>query len=229
MRWRPQGGKVQKYKKIRTIGRELNDQMFEIIPKHVLMRTAKDMNILHKGIFVLDSEEETSFIQDRMTYDVPWDGKNAVEHFEIEKGSELSAMEKTVLEGMKKAYLSLFEVLGNASRSSLLLSDLLSDSQIELTDISMSSTAQVGSLLAIRIIEVEDICMTSGALYPFRSEQKDILISGLKARQTARKGKKKRAVRHIDFNAPRNYSLYFFKQYKRISSVEVRMSEELFE
>lgn len=229
MFWRPQGNKVREYKRIRLIGRELASQMLNVIPKEVATRAAKDMNILHKGTFVFDSEEEMSFLQDRMIYDLLWDGKNAIEHFEEKRGSELSEAEREILEAKKAAYFSLFEVIGNASRESLQLSDLLSDNRIELMDISLSSTASKGALLATRVIKVQDICMTSGIAYPFLPEQKDTLISGLKKRQTVQRGRKRRSVQRMNFSEPKNYSLYFFRQYKRLSQVGIRMSDELFE
>lgn len=229
MLWRPRGNRVREYKRIRGIGRELASQMLDVIPKEVLTRAARDMNIIHKGTFVFDSEEEMGSLQDRMIYDILWDGKNAIEHFEEKRGSDLSEAEKEVLEAKKAAYFSLFEIMGNVSRQSLQLSDLLSDNQIELMDISLSSTAPKGALLATRIIKVQDICMTSGVAYPFLPEHKDILISGLKKRRTVQRGRKKRTVRRIDFSNPRNYSLYFFRQYKRLSPIEVRTSEEIFE
>jgi hypothetical protein len=234
MLWFPQGNKVRKYKRIREIGRSLTSEMLEVIPKQVLTRAAKDMNILHKGIFVFDSEEEQAFLFDRIIFDVTWNGKTAVEHFEAERGSELSAEKREHLEAMKEAYFSLFEVIGKAASDSLRLSDLLSDNQIELMDINLSSTVPKGAVLAIRVIKIEGICMTSGVAYPFLSEQKDTLISGLKTRQTDRRSQKRRsgkrrAVQRIDFSDPGNYGLYFFRQYKRFSPVEVRMSEEMFE
>jgi hypothetical protein len=229
MLWRLRGNRVREYKRIREIGRELASQMLDVIPKEAAARAARDMNILHKGTFVFDSEEEMGFLQDRMIYDTLWDGKNAIEHFEERRGSDLSEAEKEVLEAKKAAYFSLFEIIGNASRESLQLSDLLSDNQVELMDISLSSTAPEGALLATRIIKVQDICMTSGMAYPFLPQQKDVLISGLKKRQTVQRGRKRRSARRIDFSDPRNYSLYFFRQYKTLSPVEIRTSEEIFE
>jgi len=231
MLWRPESDKVRRYKRIRQIGRELSGRMFEVIPEGSLNRVARDMNIIVKGVFVFDSEEEMAFLQDRLIYDILWDGKNAVEHFEIEKGSDLSEMERKILEGMKGAYFSLFELVGTVSGETVQLSDLLSGNQVELMDISLSSTAPEGALFATRIFKIEDICMASGAAYPFLPEQKEVLISGLKARQKTvqRRRRKKPVARRIDFSDPRNYSLYFFRQYKKISPVEIRMSDEIFE
>ena len=223
---RLKSSKIQRYKKIRETGRELAGKMLSVIPPEILKRTAKDMNILHKGTFVFDSEEEMSFLQDRTMYDVPWDGKNAVEHFEARKGSDLSVEEKKVLEGMKGAYFSLFEIVGRTRGMSVQLFDLLSNEHIELTDVSMSRSARKGTILAARVLKVENMYMTSGSIYPFGPEQKDILISGLKTQQIVRRGRKKQSARRVDVRDPKNYSLYFFKQYRKLSPMEVRMSEE---
>ncbi|MFC1715103.1 hypothetical protein ACFL6S_15660 [Candidatus Poribacteria bacterium] len=227
MLWLSGNNRVQKYKKIRKLGRSLNSKIVKVIPRKVIDRTSTDMRIRSKNTLLLDSEADLDFLFDRIIYDVPWDGKGAIEHFEAGSGLGLSAMEEKLLDAMKEAYFSLFAVVGGVSGEFLQLSDLLSDGQIELTDISLSSAASKRFLLATRIIKFEDIFMTSGAGYPFLSEQKDTLISGLKAGQTARIGRKKRATRRIDFSKPSNYSLYFFRQYKKYGTVEMRTSAEL--
>ena len=224
MLWLSKSSRVRKYKRVRKIGRSLNSKILKTIPKEVIERTARDMGLLSKGILVLDSEDEADFLFDRAIYDVPWGGKSAVEHLETESGIKLSEMEQKILEAMKQAYFSLFEVIGVVRGESIQLSDLLSDNQIELMDISLSSTTSTGVLLAARIFRIEDIYMTTGVVYPFQSEQKDALMSVLKTRQTVRRGQRKRAVRRMDFSNPRNYSSYFFRQYKKLGALEIRMS-----
>ena len=226
MLWLPEGDRIQKYKRIREIGKSLNGKITEIIPKEVIDRTSREMNFMFRGVLVFDSQGELDFLFDRIIYDVPWDGKTTIEHFEAEKGSELSAAEKELLGAMKEAYFSLFEVVGGIVGESLQLSDLLSDNEFELMDLSLSTTASVGLLLATRLVRIKDTCITTGIAYPFLSEHRDALISGLKAQQqTVRRGKRKRSVRRkVDYRNPENYSLYFFRQYKRFNELEISMS-----
>jgi len=227
MLWHPKSNRIKRYKKIRETGRALNSRIIEVIPREVINRTAKDMNMMSRNTLVLDSEDETDFLFDRMVFDVPWNGKTAIEHFETESGSSLPVEEQEFLEGMKEAYFSIFEVIGGVAGEFLRLSDLLSDNQIDLVDISLSTTTLKRFLLATRVIKVQDIHMTAGIGYPFLIEQRDTIMSGLKKRQTVRRSKKRGTVRRIDFSDPRNYSLYFYRQYKRIGKVEMRLSEEL--
>lgn len=225
MLWFPEGDRIEKYKRIREIGKSLNGKITNVIPKEVIDRTAREMNIMVRGVLVFDSQSELDFLFDRIIYDVPWDGKTTIEHFEAEQDSELPEAEKEILGAMKEAYFSLFEVVGGIVGESLQLSDLLSDNEIELMDLSLSTTASVGLLLATRLVRIRDICITTGIAYPFLSEHKDTLISGLKAQQTVRRGKRKRSVRRkVDFSDPKNYSLYFFRQYRRFDELEISMS-----
>lgn len=223
---RPRSNGIKEYKKLRETARSLNSKIIKVVPKEVINQTAKDMNMLSGRTLVLDSEDELSFLFDRIIYDVPCDGKSTLEHFEIESSSQLSEMEKEIIQAMKNAYFSLFEVVGSVPGEYVQLADLLSDNQIELTDLSMSTSARKGLLLATRILEIQDMIMSTGAGYPFQADQKDALISGVKPRQAARRSQRRRSIRSKDFSDPKNYSLYFFRQYKRYSTVEMRTSEE---
>ncbi len=226
MLWRPRSNRIEKYKNIRETSRALNNEIIKVIPKAVIDRTAKDMRLLFKGVLVLDSEDEIGFLFDRIIYDVPWDGRSALEHFETESDYQLSEMENEIFQAMKNAYFSLFEVVGSVPDECVQLADLLSDNQIELTDLSMSISARKGLLLAIRILEIQDIIMSTGSGYPFQADQKDVLISGVKPRQSARRSQRRRSARSKDFSDPKNYSLYFFRQYRRSSTVKMITSEE---
>ena len=222
---RPPDKRVEKYRNIRETGRSLNNEILKVIPKQVIDRTAKEMRLLHKGMLVFDSQNETNYLFDRIIYDVPWDGKSAVEHFEAEEDHQLSEMEEEILQAMKNAYFSLFEITGSVPGDYVQLTDLLSDNQIKLMNINMSFTAHDGTLLATRILNIQDIFISTGAGFPFSAEHKKTLTSGLKSQQTARRGKRRRSIRRRNFSDPRNYSLYFFRQYRRFG-MEMRTSEE---
>ncbi|MEK7400221.1 MAG: hypothetical protein AAB116_25025 [Candidatus Poribacteria bacterium] len=215
--------KIQRYKELRESGRPLASKIMDAMPKRFIDNMAKEMNILVKGVLVFDSEDEMGFLFDRLIFDFIWDGKNAVEHFEAENKSELSEDERKHLNAMKEARFSLFEVVGRNFGMSVYLSDLLSgillSSRTELTDINMSKTFSVGSLLATRIVRIEDICMATGASYPFLPIHKDTLISGIKKIQTTKNGKVN------DFDISRDYGLYFYRQHRKFG-LEMATSEE---
>lgn len=143
MLWFPESDRIEKYKSIREIGKSLNGKITKVIPKEVIDRTAREMNIMVRGVLVFDSQSDLDFLFDRIIYDVPWDGETTIEHFEAEQDSELPEAEKEILGAMKEAYFSLFEVIGGIVGESLQLSDLLSGNEIELMDLSLSTTASI--------------------------------------------------------------------------------------
>ena len=174
--------RVEKYKRIRDIARDLTGEIMEHAPKFVLKRSAKDLNMMgRKGIFVFDSEDETNFLMDRCFYDIYWQGRNLVGHFiESEDYRELLEEEKAVVQGMTTTYYSFFEIADvDISDATIELKDLLGDKSYTITDLSMCITAQEGYLLATRIKQVEGIYMMTGAACPFEAEQRDILLEGL--------------------------------------------------
>ncbi|MDQ1316471.1 MAG: hypothetical protein QG641_1169 [Candidatus Poribacteria bacterium] len=226
---KPENRKVQRYKELREIGRKFIGEIIKVIPKKVIDHAASEMNILVKGILVFDSEEEMSFLFDRIVFDITWDGKSAIEHFEAESKYEPSGDEKKHLDAMKEARFSLFEIVGRNPGISVYLSDLLSgiliNNQIELTDLALSETFANGLLLATRIVRIENICMTTGASYPFMPIHKDALVSGIRKLQTAKQSKGKDSVKSREFDVSRNYSLYFYKQHRKLG-LDVATSEE---
>jgi len=220
---KPENRKVQRYNELRESGRELIKEVNKVIPTKIINRTAIEMNLLFNGTLVLDSEEEINYLFDRIVFDITWDGKSTIEHFEAESEYEPSEDEKKHLVAMKEARFSLFEIVGRNPGISVYLSDLLSgilmNNQIELTDLSMSKTFSNGLLLATRIVKIEDMCMTTGASYSFMPIHKNVLISGIRKLQTAKQGKGK------EFDVSRNYSLYFYKQHRKIG-LDVETSDE---
>jgi hypothetical protein len=226
MLWLPESDRVRKYKRIREVGRSLNGKIVKVIPKEVIDRTAREMRLMVKGVLVFDSEGELDFLFDRIIYDVPWDSRTAIEHFEAESDFELSVEEEDILKAMKEAYFSLFEVVGGVAGEFLQLSDLLTDNQIELMELSLSNTASKELLLATRVISINDICLTTGTAYPFLPEHRDTLISGLEAKQTVRRSRRRPSIRRMDYSDPRNYSLYFFRHYKRLDELEISLSSD---
>jgi hypothetical protein len=226
---KPENRKVRRYKELRESGRELIKEVNKVIPTKIIDRTAIEMNLLFKGTLVLDSEEEINYLFDRIVFDITWDGKNAIEHFEAESEYEPSEDEKKHLVAMKEARFSLFEVVGRNPGISVYLSDLLSgvliNNQIELTDLSLSETFSNGLLLATRIVKIEDICMTTGASYPFMPIYKNSLISGIKKLRTVQQGKGKDSIKSKEFDVSHNYSLYFYKQHRKFG-LDAETSEE---
>ena len=216
---------LERYKRIRKVGRNLTGQMMKHAPKFAITKTASDLNLRGpKGILVFDEESDTPFMMDRCFYDIFWDGKNLISHFiESDDYKQLTEEEQAIVQAMTTAYYSLFEITNvNPSESTLELKDLLSQETYTITDLNLSRTAHTEYLLAARIHQPEGIFMTTGAVCPFEVEQRQNLLDGLEPRKIS-VGKKKKTKRL----QRSDYSAYFFKQYKRIEGIKVMTVDEM--
>ena len=215
--------RLDRYKRIRALGRELTNQMMEHIPRFVTMQAAKSLDLVGpKGVLVFDSEAEATYLMDRCFYDIKWDGKNLIDHFrESPDYQRLTKEEQAIVEGMTTAYYSLFEVLRvDPSQGALEVRDLLGESTYTIIDINSSRTATTGYLLAGRIKQVEGIYMTTGAICPFYVEHKANLLAGLEPKRIRGRRKAKRIQRS-------DYSAYFFKKHRRIKEIQFMSMEEM--
>ena len=135
---------LEKYKRIREMGRELTEQIMDHMSRFVLTRAASDLNLWgRRNTLVFDSEEDTHFLMDRCFYDIYWEGKNLIGHYmESDAYEQLGEEERTVVQGMTNAYYSLFEILNAASREARLeLDDLLGERTYTLMDVNLSVSA----------------------------------------------------------------------------------------
>lgn len=207
--------RLQRYMTIRQISRDLTRDMMKHVPRRILMRGARDLNMVRRGTIVFDAEEDTTYLMDRCFYDLRWQGKNLVEHFvDSDDYEALTDTQKTVAQGMTTAYYSLFEIQGaNPLNATIDLCDLLDDNSLTMHDQNMSRTAVRGLLLATRINSIQGIQLSTGVACPFLPEQKERLLERLKANSPARK-------RTPAGGRRANYSAHFYREYKRDGAVE---------
>jgi len=211
-----------KYVQYRQVCKELNNRIVKTIKRHELYLAAKNLNMLVDDVFVFDSEEETNTMMDRIIYDFRRGSKNVLGDFIASSPPEdFSEMERHILEGMSKAWFSLFQVEAtNPRENGIDLKDLINLSgPFKLIDIGLSHSALAGDLLAIRLIPIDDWHMTSGVGYPFKPYRVAELLAGLKQRIH---GSKKRKYKIVP---PEDYSSYFFFKFKHFNENEIMLQE----
>jgi hypothetical protein len=211
-----------KYVQYRQVSKALNNRIVKTIKRHELHLAAKSLNLLVGDVFVFDSEEETSTMMDRIIYDFRRGGTNVLGDFIAGSPPEdFSEMERQILEGMSKAWFSLFQAEAVApQQNSIDLKDIINLSgPFKLIDLGLSHSARAGDLLAIRLIPLEDWHMTSGVGYPFEPHRAAELLAGLKQRIA---GAKKRKFKIV---SPEDYSRYFFHKFKQLRESEILFQE----
>ena len=173
------------YVHYRQTHKSLNNRIVKTIKRHELDLAAKSLGMLVDGIFVFDSEEETSTMMDRIIYDFRRGNTNVLGDFIASSSPEdFSEMERHILEGMSKAWFSLFQVeTVDPHQNSVDLKDLINlTGPFKLIDLGLSHSTLACDLLAIRLIPIDDWHMTSGVGYPFKPYRAAELLAGLKQR-----------------------------------------------
>lgn len=210
------------YLKYRHLGKELSSRIMKTVSKHEMGVAAYSLQMMHKGVMIFDSEDEAGMLMDRAFYDIPRGARNVVADFYLSRSpEEFTPDERRVLEAKTKAWFSLFQIESiDAGASALFLNDLINNSgPFKLIDINLSASGNSNFLLATRLIPLGDWCMTSGVSYPFRAQQADELLAGLKRRVAGSTKKKYRTI------PPEDYSRYFFLQFKASSGIATRYED----
>ncbi len=117
---------------------------------------------------------------DWMLYD--WgpegDGRTLMDHF-MATESRLSDGERSVLERMARASLSLYEIQELFPGKGMVLRDLLREETYEVSEKAGSRSAKQWDIIAVRLIPLDDTWIISGAVYPFVRRDKEYLLHEL--------------------------------------------------
>jgi hypothetical protein len=116
-------------------------------------------------VFVLDSPDEMAVVMDYCLYDVRRQGRNTIERFAADF-PPADAEEMLILQGMQQARFSLFRLEGSEPGAGVSLRDLLHEKSFFVMDIGFSNSRADGLALAVRLLPVEGMYMTTGAALP---------------------------------------------------------------
>jgi hypothetical protein len=207
---------IARYKQWRKVGIEIATKMTKEIPRGILLEAAGDLGMPRKDLaIVFDSEEEINYVMDRAIQDIERNGKRFIEIYLESHAESLNPDEVKYITALKDAYYSLFVIDDIKKGDGLLLHDVFSEKKIFLADISFSSTAKIGNLLATRIVSLDNLHFTTGASCAFEGKYLDELKSNF----VYLFEKKKNTMTQQQIM--RKYNPYFFKMMKKMGT-EIR-------
>ncbi len=172
---------IERYKTIREFGLRLNHKIINShLDRNILFESVKVLGIIQGDTFVFDSEEETSVLMDFSLHEYKSNNRNTIEIYRERIGGQ-NEIEREILDSLILSYTSLFKVIA-MSGNTLILKDVLTkeDKNIKVIDISFSETATPGLLIFTRLIPFNDLTMTSGISFVFRSELEKYTIKRYK-------------------------------------------------
>jgi hypothetical protein len=157
---------VAEYTRTRAISKALNNRLVETLSRSVLDEGGKKLGILRGDTLMLESEDEIAILMDLCIYNVRRQGLNAVERFLEKSPPPEDSDEMRILQGMRKAWYSLFQVTQVFPGRGVEASDILYERTTFIMDVSFSQSVVPGAMLATRVVPLKDFTMTGGAALP---------------------------------------------------------------
>lgn len=162
----PTSNDIKQYQILRTIGRDLNTKLVRQLPKYAIEECGKKLGIYKHGTLVIGGEDELSVLMDYCIFHFRRNNVNIVSRYLALSPPDEDSIEMSLLQSMLKSYYSLFVVIGIISGKGLILSDILRNTEIFITDIGLSNSASLRMIFAGNILPIDRFYMTSGAFLP---------------------------------------------------------------
>lgn len=157
--------RTERYSQIRAAGRALNVELAKLLPKAAVPEHGKKLGLVKAGTLVLNNEDEIAILYDYAIHAHRF-GEKSVRDRYLESHPAPEPLVTEVLEAMNKAWFSVFRVEHILPGLGAHLRDLISGTELELTDMGLAGTGQNGLLLCGRILPLSDFNMSSGTLLP---------------------------------------------------------------
>ena len=161
---------VGRYKELRAKARPISNALAKSLGKDVIGDVARKLGMLNGKEILLETEDEIVVLMDTGIFDIRRDGENAVERFLRERPPAEGTDERLILETMRSAWHSIFQVQSAERGVGVQFLDVLRDEERFVWDIGFSHTAQPGALMAARLYSPGEITMTTGAALPVYPE-----------------------------------------------------------
>jgi len=175
--------RIDRYKKYRTDGQELNEKLLDTLTDDELMESGRFLGMTKEegGEEVLyhEGELDMAIQSDFAIHEIERDSTTALERFYQAEQWD-TQIEREILEALRESYTSLFAIEAvHPDDRLLVLHDVLGqgESLIELTDLKLSQTATTDALIFFRPVRLDEMTITSGFMLPFQSRYKDHLVS----------------------------------------------------
>ena len=159
-------GVVARYQQLRPIRLRLNHELVGRLSQDVLRIGASRLGMLKNGVFVFNTEDETSVLMDYCIYDVYREGRNAVEQYLCDCPPDPDSDEMTCLRAMQQATYAMMSVLRVESGVGVQVRNFFTEETQLLVDLGLSKSARPGLLLGTRLLDFHDFTATGGAAIP---------------------------------------------------------------
>ena len=156
---------VERYQRLRRLGQDLNHRILRTIPRKATHEVGEAIGILHRGVLVFASEDETSILMDCCLYDWLQNGKNPVEKYAENHPPAPGTEEQELLRAYLQAKYRIVVPQSRVQGAGAYAVDLLSGEELFIMDMGLSQNP-LNVAYATRTLPLGQFWITSGAALP---------------------------------------------------------------
>jgi SEC-C motif-containing protein len=178
----PSWSDVERYKRLRSLGKDLNHRMVQTIPRETTYAVGEAIGILHKGVLVFQTEDMSGVLMDCCLYDWPLAGKSCVQRYAETHTLMPSSDEHELLQAYLRAEYRILVPKALWRGAGVYFTDAFSEDQFFVMDVGLSQSPLNPKVAwASRIIPLGAYWMTGGVGLPMTTEARQIAYRRLAA------------------------------------------------
>src|SRR5262245_2745214 len=157
---------LARYRHVREVSKRLNSELVRYVSQDALLQQARRLGLARGKTFVVDNEDDMTFVFDLVIHTAPPDRTRAIDRYARSAKLDPASDEARVLEAMRHAQFSILNVQSRHETAGLIVKDVLRGTAYWLVDIGMEKTMPVGATIASRIYQPDRFWVTAGVNVP---------------------------------------------------------------
>jgi hypothetical protein len=157
---------LTRYRRLREINTRHQSEAVGFVPGSALLEQARRIGLAVSKSLVAQSMDELTLAFDLSLYTAPPGRSRGIDRYARSAGVVPGSDEDVMLQAMRQARFSLWQVEHRHEIVGLVLQDLMREKTVWLVDENLERTAPEGMTLAMRVITPEAFAMTCGVIVP---------------------------------------------------------------
>jgi hypothetical protein len=171
------------YRRLRRRLLHLHSQLTKQLPKEAIESGGKQLGIMHNGVLVLATMDESSVLMDHCLHTYRVNGKTVLEHYIEDSSPSPESDDFLLLSTLVQARYSMFQIEDIMPGLGAVIRDLLRGDEIFIVDVGLSESAKRGFIMACRIFApTPDFFMTTGTALPVDRDGGKLIVKGLESK-----------------------------------------------
>ncbi len=170
---------IEHYKNLREVGIQLHHKLFKILPREAILECAKKLGVAKFNKLIISSDEELAVLTDYCFFHYRKNKVNVISRYLSMTPPEKNSPEIKILTAMEKAHYSIFMIEETFPNKGIVVSDLSTQQEIFVIDLSLSNYGIKGLIMAGHLVPIGQFYRTSGIAIPISPELFDDEIEAI--------------------------------------------------